>query len=276
MIETRGLTYTYRNGETALRDVSIRVERESFTAVLGPNGAGKSTLLQHFNGLLEPSSGEVLVDGVRLGRDNARDVRRRVGMVFQNPDDQLFEPTVRADVEYGPRNLGVAGEELEERVEEALGFVGMREAADGRIDSQSLGEKKRVAIAGILAMKPDVIVMDEPLAHLDTECSEEIIEVLASLHREGRTVVVATHDTDAAYGLADRVCVLRDGRILAQGPSEEALGNRKLMRRVGARQPLALRMRRELAEAEAPDESFPRDPHRLLDQLTSGEGRKDG
>ena len=224
ILETRRLEYQYPDGTRALRGVSVSLIKNKKIAFLGANGAGKSTLLLHFIGILRPSRGEVLFKGKALKYDRASllSLRRCVGMVFQNPDDQLFAPTVAQDVSFGPKNLGMSGDEARARVKRALKIAGIEELADKPPHLLSYGQKKRVAIAGVLAMDPEVLILDEPLAGLDPAGRRRFIEFLDELAKS-KTIAVATHDVDFAYEWADYVYVLSHGRVLAEGEPGEVL-----------------------------------------------------
>ena len=194
LIETRNLTHVYRGDIPALGGVDFIAERKSRIAVIGPNGAGKSTLFKHLNGILKPTSGEVLVRGEPITRENIREVRKFVGIVFQNPDDQIFSPTVEQDVAFGPTNLGLDEATVAHRVGEALSLLGIEDLRERVPHHLSGGEKKRVAIAGILAMEPQVVVLDEPTAGLDPRGVADLVAFVNHLPEEyGMTVIFSTH-----------------------------------------------------------------------------------
>ena len=216
MIRTEGLVPRYGD-VTAVDGISVTVDDGTFLAICGANGSGKTTLVRHFNGLLVPDAGEVFVDGDPVGADLVA-ARTAVGMVFQNPRDCFVAATVGADVAFGPENLGLPRGEIDARVESALSAVGMDGRRDERIDRLSGGETARVAIAGALAMEPDHLVLDEPFTGLDWPARQRVQERLESLNDAGTSVVVVTHDLDAIADVADRVVVLSDGRIAADGP----------------------------------------------------------
>lgn len=218
MIETRDLWFSYRN-HSVLRGVNFRAEREEVTVLLGRNGAGKSTLLMHLNGLLKPLKGEIFVDGVkvRYDRRSLRELRRKVGFVFQNPDDQIVAPTIWQDVAFGPRNLGMGEEEVEEIVREALRAVGLEGYEKRLCNGLSGGEKKRVSIAGVLAMGPDYILMDEPTAGLDGPGFRNMVELVEELKRRSKTLIISTHDMDFAVEVGDRFVILSEGRVVYEG-----------------------------------------------------------
>jgi len=218
MIETRNLLFRY--GETTVLDgVDLTVRDGEFVLLAGPNGAGKTTLVRQFNGLAEPDAGEVLVDGRPVSEDLVA-ARTTVGMVFQDPRDQFVAATVRADVAFGPENLGLSREAIDRRVTDALETVRLADRGEERIDRLSGGEQARVAIAGALAMDPDHLVLDEPLASLDYPARRAVLDRLAALHDDGTGIVVVTHDLRDLVELADRVVVLADGRVALDSTPE--------------------------------------------------------
>lgn len=226
VLELRGVTHAYPDGHVALRGVDLHVHRDEHVALLGPNGAGKTTLVLHLNGILQPESGTVTVSGLPVSRENLLEVRRRVGVVFQDPDDQLFMPTVRQDVEFGPRNLGITGDELAARVQGALAAVGMTDYADRPPHHLSFGQRRRVAVATVLAMEPEILVLDEPSSNLDPASRRELAEILRGLDV---TVLMVTHDLPYAMELCERSVVLSEGRIVADAPTGEVLSDEALM-----------------------------------------------
>ena len=221
-----GVSFAYPNGHEALRDVDLVVERGERVAILGPNGAGKTTLALHLNGIRTPTRGSVTVDGLPVAKAHLREIRRRVGMVFQDPDDQLFMPTVREDVGFGPANLGLSRSEIDRRVGEALDAVGMGHCADRAPHQLSLGERRRVAVATVLAMCPTVLVLDEPSSNLDPRARRELAEILQSLDL---TIVMVTHDLPYALQLCERAVVLDDGTITATGSTRALLADADVM-----------------------------------------------
>lgn len=219
-VKVEGLRFSYPDGTEALRGVDLSVKRGERLALLGPNGAGKSTLMLHLNGIHEPGEGSVEVAGMEVGGGGKRELRQKVGLLFQNPDDQLFCPTVRQDVAFGPTNLGLSRDEVDERVAEAAAIAGIEDVLDRPPHHLSGGQKKRAALAGVVAMHPEVLVLDEPTASLDPQGATEVMEVLGDWQREHHTIIVATHDVDLAAAWADRVAVMKGGRTLAQGGPE--------------------------------------------------------
>ncbi|MBE2899742.1 ATP-binding protein [Methanothermobacter thermautotrophicus] len=232
MIELRGLSYSYPDGTPALRGINMKIDKGERVAVIGPNGAGKSTLFLHLNGILRPTTGEVIIDGKKMeySRDLIK-IRQKVGIVFQNPDDQLFSPTVREDVAFGPMNLGLPMDEVEERVRDALQKVGITGYENRAPHHLSGGEKKRVAIAGILAMKPEIMVLDEPTTGLDPETADGIIRILLELSMEGITVIISSHDVEIISQFAERVFVLNNGKLIAEGTPREIFRDAELISR---------------------------------------------
>ncbi|WP_406691360.1 ABC transporter ATP-binding protein [Saccharopolyspora sp. ID03-671] len=225
-LEISGLAHSYPDGHRALRGVDLRVEPGERVAVLGPNGAGKTTLTLHLNGVLRPTSGSIRVGGLPVETRHLKEIRRRVGLVFQDPDDQLFMPTVREDVAFGPANFGARGAELEQRVQQALDAVGMTEHAHRSPLHLSGGQRKRVALAAVLACEPELLVLDEPSANLEPVARRELAEVLLSV---GRTMLMVTHDLPYALQLCPRSVIIDDGRVVADAPTAELLADEDLL-----------------------------------------------
>lgn len=235
--EVQDLSYTYPDGAAAVRGISFRIHHGESVAVVGANGAGKSTLLLHLNGALTPQSGTVRIGDFPLAKTTLRDIRRTVGMIFQDPDDQLFMPTVFEDVAFGPLNLGLPPEEVEQRVLGALARVGVEHLRDRPPYKLSGGEKRAVSIAAVLAMSPDILVMDEPSANLDPRARRTLIELLAGFRH---TKIIATHDLDLVLDLCPRTIVIREGRILADGPTGEIFNNEQLLEQSSLEKPLRM------------------------------------
>ncbi|MHA1572599.1 MAG: energy-coupling factor ABC transporter ATP-binding protein [Alphaproteobacteria bacterium] len=225
-IDIRNVSFAYPDGVSALEDVSLHVERNERVAILGANGAGKSTLLYHLNGIFL-SNGCVRILGATVSKRNLKSIRQKVGMIFQNPDDQLFCPTVYDDVAFGPRNLSLPQDEVERRVSEALGAVDMAGFENRSAFHLSFGQKKRVAIATVLAMDSEILALDEPTSNLDPKGRRELVNLLKRL---GRTQIVVTHDLNLAAEMCQRAVVLHKGRKKADGPTAEVLGDAALLR----------------------------------------------
>jgi cobalt/nickel transport system ATP-binding protein len=227
VLDVRGLAYAYADGHQALYGVDLHVHRGERVALLGPNGAGKTTLVLHLNGILTAGRGTVEICGLEVAKPHLQEIRRRVGVVFQDPDDQLFMPTVRDDVAFGPANLGVGGAELQARVAEALDQVGMGEYADRPPHHLSFGQRRRVAVATVLAMRPEILVLDEPSSNLDPASRRELADILLGLDV---TVLMVTHDLPYALELCPRSVVLSEGVIVADGPTADVLTDEATMR----------------------------------------------
>jgi cobalt/nickel transport system ATP-binding protein len=237
IVDVADLHYTYPDGTEALTGVRFRITHGEAVAVVGANGAGKSTLLLHLNGYLTPQRGTVRIGDFPLTKQTLQDVRKTVGMVFQDPDDQLFMPTVGEDVGFGPLNLGLPADEVESRVIEALdrvGALGLRSRPPYRLSG---GEKRAVAIATVLAMSPDILVMDEPSSNLDPAARRRLIELLKTFRH---TKIIATHDLDLVLDLCTRTIVFSHGTIAADGPTAEIFADEELLRRSGLEKPLSL------------------------------------
>ncbi len=237
IIEIKNVSFEYTDEEsvyTAVKNINLNIERGSFTVILGHNGSGKSTLAKMLNGLNKPTFGDVFVDGINTKDEETEiEVKRRVGMVFQNPDNQLVASIVEEDVAFGPENLGLEPSVIRQRVDNALKAVGMEEFATSTPHRLSGGQKQRIAIAGIIAMEPECLVLDEPTAMLDPKGRREIISTLEKLNREkGITVVLITHYMEEAEN-ADRVLVMNDGEIITDGKPSDVFQNVQLLKSVG-------------------------------------------
>ena len=254
MIEVKNLKYSYTIDHQALKGVSLKVEKGNMVALLGKNGAGKSTLFLHLNGIYEPDEGQVLIDGEELKYDKKSllKFRQKVGIVFQNPDDQIFAPTVEEDIAFGPLNLGLPMEEVQNRVTEALKRVGMDGYEKTAPHHLSGGQKKRVAIAGILAMKPEVMVLDEPTAGLDPQGVENLTKLLKELNEEGYTIIISTHDVDLVPTYAKKVFVMVDGLLIAEGTPKEIFSQPDILEQANLKIPLVTDLFKQL-EAEGVD-----------------------
>jgi len=237
IVEVKDLHFTYPDGTQALRGVSLRILHGESLAIVGANGAGKSTLLCHLNGCLAPKTGTIRIGDFPLTRKTLQQVRRTVGMIFQDPNDQLFMPLVREDVAFGPLNLGLPPEEVEERVARALATVGAEHLRDRPSHKLSAGEKRSVSIASVLAMDPSILVMDEPSSHLDPKARRQLIGLLKTFEH---TKIIASHDLDLVLDLCERTVVLRDGLVVADGQTTEILRNDELLVASRLERPLRL------------------------------------
>ncbi|WDZ87150.1 energy-coupling factor ABC transporter ATP-binding protein [Micromonospora cathayae] len=242
-LDVRDVRYAYPDGHVALHGVDLTVPRGDRVALLGPNGAGKTTLVLHLNGILVATGGSVTVGGLPVSQDRATlaEIRRRVGIVFQDPDDQLFLPTVAEDVAFGPANLGLRGAELAARVDEALAAVGMAEHRDRAPHHLSFGQRRRVAVATVLAMRPEILVLDEPSSNLDPASRRELAGILRALPV---TLLMVTHDLPYALELCDRSVILDQGRIVADGATTDLLADSDLLARHRLELPYGFTVRR--------------------------------
>ncbi len=248
LLEARSLRYIYADGSTGLDGCSLAIRRGSRNALLGANGSGKTTLLQHFNGLLKPTAGCLSFDGAPFDTSRAglNALRRRVGLVFQNPDRQLFSASVFEDVSFGPLNLGLDEATVRRRVADALAAVGMAEQADRPVHHLSFGQKKRVCIAGVLAMQPELLLLDEPMAGLDAAMQADLLNVLDTLAASGITIVLTTHDVNFAYGWAEHIHLLVAGRCTASFRAVDLPGEASALSGAGQPLPTVIELHRTL------------------------------
>lgn len=253
LISAKNVTFSYGKGNTAVTDVSLEVKKGEYLAIIGHNGSGKSTLAKLFNALILPDSGEIVVDGLNSkDKANLFEIRKRVGVVFQNPDNQLVASIVEDDVAFGPENLGVKREEIGERIDFALKSVAMEEFRHVSPTRLSGGQKQRIAIAGVLALKPQVLILDESTAMLDPQGRNEILKVVKELNvNQGVTVIAITHYMEEVVS-ADRVIVMDDGRIAMQGSPEEIFNERTKIKSIGLELPLATYISDKLKEKGVP------------------------
>lgn len=242
IIQAKDISYTYPDGTRALRGLTLEVAAGEKTAVLGANGSGKTTLFLCLNGILKPQEGKIFISGEELShrRQDLKKLRSRVGIVFQDPDTQLFFANVLQEIAFGPLNLGLKKEEVMRRVEKAMAITGITELRERATHLLSYGQKKRVAIADILAMEPEVLISDEPTAWLDQEHAAKIMDIFCRINSTGTTVIISTHDSDLAFSFADRVVILQHGIVLGAGRPEEVFLNDLFLAGAGLRKPLVL------------------------------------
>ena len=268
------VTHTYQPGSpfqaAALCDVSLTIRREDFLALIGHTGSGKSTLAQHINGLLRPTAGRVLLDGQDIEEKgfSKKQLRQRVGLVFQYPEHQLFEETVAKDVAFGPRNLGLSAQETADRVREALERVGLPydEIAEKSPFELSGGQMRRAAMAGVLAMRPEMLVLDEPAAGLDPQSREEMLQMIARLHAQGDGIVMISHSMDDVARYATRAVVMEKGRAVMEGTPAQVFRQAERLEEMGLEVPAVCRMGRALRAAGVP---FPEDIFREDDAFSA-------
>ncbi len=241
MIQIQNLHHRYPDGTYALRGISLHIEKGEFLLICGPNGSGKTTLLRTMSGLQKPSHGSILINGLNSLKDSLK-ARQRVGMVFQDPDNQIVGETVREDVAFGPENLALSQKEVDERVNWAIEKMGLQSLSEKPCYLLSGGEKRRLAIAGVMAMKPEVILFDEPFAHLDYPGIQEVLRYMIQLHQEGHTLIVTTHDVEKVITHVNRIAILQNGKIQALGPPENLVNELPLF---GVRPPCYVLLRGE-------------------------------
>ncbi|MDN5362568.1 energy-coupling factor transporter ATP-binding protein EcfA2 [Moorella thermoacetica] len=249
MIRAEAIEFTYPNGFRALQGLDFHIKAGEFVALIGENGAGKTTLLKLLGGLLKPTAGRLLVGGLDTARVRAVELARRVGFLFQNPDHQLFLPTVREELAFGPKNLGLKGQALEERVAEAAAAVGLTPYLEVNPRQLSKGQRQRVALASILAMEPEVLVLDEPTTGQDYREALEIMTIVQKLHRQGHTVLCVTHDMEMVARFADRALVLGAGELLLDGPLATVFAREDILAATGLLPPQAVQLARPYWEA---------------------------
>lgn len=250
-LSTENLSFTYPDGTQALKNINIEIEKGEKVAIIGPNGAGKSTLFSHFNGLTEPTSGCVKIEGkaISFEKDELLKVRQKVGIVFQDPNDQLFAPTVKEDIAFGPMNLGLSYSEVEKRVEDALKMVGMENYEDKTPHHLSGGQQKRIAIAGIIAMKPEIMILDEPTAGLDPDGVEKVLNIMNQLNKEGMTLIISSHDIDMISKYADKIFILYNGEIIESGNKNKIFSDMELLKKAHLRTPITTEILYNLKES---------------------------
>ncbi len=235
-MEIKGLKYKYPDGTWALKNINMAIEKGKKVAILGANGSGKSTLLQHLNGLIIPQVGEVRIKGLEVNKKNLPEIRKTLGFVFDNPDNQLFATTVFEDLAFGPRNLRLDEKEVVARVEKVLDLISIGDLRDRQPHNLSLGQKRKAAIGGVLTMEPEILVFDEPFSGLDPISLDHFIGILEKLYRLDHSLIITTHDVDIAYSWADEIIIINDGELLSQG-GIDLLEDRELLSKANLRLP---------------------------------------
>ena len=268
LLEGKGLSFSYEK-KPVLKNICFSVKRGEKIAVMGPNGAGKSTFFLNLNGVLQAGQGEIFWDGKKVGKKERRRLQRNVGFVLQDADSQLIASNVRAEVSFGPINLGLSKEEVIERVEEAIEYLSLSDLQDRPPHYLSGGEKKRVSIADILAMRPEIFLFDEPMAALDPINAEKVEQILCRLHKEGKTILVATHDVDFAYRFADRVLVFSNGCLIGNGSPQEIFRQGEIMERAHLKKPTVMAIWEALRKAKLVEEQgeYPRTGEQAAEKI---------
>lgn len=239
VLSCENLSFEYPDGTKALNNINLEIKKGEKVAIMGPNGAGKSTLFSHFNGLTKPTSGIIKINNktMEYDKESLLSVRQKVGIVFQNPNDQLFAPTVKEDVAFGPMNLGLNFDEIEKRVKESLKWVGMENFEDKTPHHLSGGEQKRVAIAGIIAMRPEIMILDEPTAGLDPEGVQQVLNILNNLNKEGLSIVISSHDVEIITEFADRIILINKGQVISSGSVNEIFSDHEMLKKAHLKPP---------------------------------------
>ncbi len=248
ILEIKNLNFEYEDNKKVLDDVSLNIAKGEKIVVLGANGAGKSTLFLIINGVLKSNSGDIIYRGTKINKKNLNDLRKNVGLVFQEADNQIIAGTVLAEVSFGPMNMKLSREEVEERVNDAMEYMNISEFRNRPPHYLSGGEKKRVGIADIIAMKPEIIMFDEPTASLDSANAKMLEEVLAKLSDEGKTIIISIHDVDFAFRFADRIIVMNEGKIIADDTPINIFSNDELLEKSNLRKPMLLEVYNTLVE----------------------------
>lgn len=273
ILEAKGVEFNYPDGTGALNGINMAIEKGKKVAVLGSNGAGKSTLFLHFNGILKPYRGNILFNGQPISYKHKQltELRKNVGIVFQDPDTQLFSASVWQEISFGPVNLGLPRDQVIQRVNAAMVATCITDLKDRPTHFLSYGQKKRVSIADILAMEPQVIIFDEPTAWLDPKLSLQVMELFNVLNQEGKTVILSTHDVDLAYSWADHIIVIEQGRVIGEGLPEIIFLDKALIRNTGLEKPFLVDMYLELKKKGyvLPNKPIPRTKEALFDLIAA-------
>lgn len=268
ILETNDLNFQYQDGTKALKNINLKIEKGKKISFVGVNGSGKSTLFLNFNGILKPTKGNVIYNGNEVKYDHKYllNLRKNIGIVFQDPENQLFSSSVYQEVSFGAMNLKLNEVEVRNRVDEALKNVGMYEYRDKAVHFLSYGQKKRVSIADILVMKPEIIIFDEPTSSLDPKHSKQIVKIFNELNEKGMTVILSTHDVELAYSWSDYIIVMKDGEIFREGTPREIFSDDKLIHECYLEKPLILEMFEFLCKNRkiAEDNNIPRNKEELF------------
>lgn len=249
LLEVRGLSFAYEE-KPVLKNIDVKIYKGEKVAIMGSNGAGKSTFFLNLNGVLQPEKGEIIFDGLKIGKKEFTELRKKVGFVFQDADSQIIASNVRAEISFGPMNLGLTRDEVIKRVDNAVKYMNLEKLQNRAPHYLSGGEKKRVSIADILAMEPEILIFDEPMAALDPVNSDNVEIILNRLHNDGKTLLIATHDVDFAYRFADRILVFSEGHIIADGTPVEIFNKGDIMLKSHLKKPAIMTIWEALIGAE--------------------------
>lgn len=249
LLEVRDLSFAYEE-KPVLKDINVKIYKGEKVAIMGSNGAGKSTFFLNLNGVLQPEKGEIILEGRKIGKKEFTELRKKVGFVFQDADSQIIASNVRAEISFGPMNLGLTRDEVIKRVDNAVKYMNLEKMQDRAPHYLSGGEKKRVSIADILAMESEVLIFDEPMAALDPVNADNVELILDRLHNDGKTLLIATHDVDFAYRFADRILVFSEGHIIADGTPAEIFSKEDVMRQAHLKKPAIMTVWEALIRAD--------------------------
>lgn len=265
------VSYQYADGTMALNQINLSIEKGKKIALLGNNGAGKSTLFLLMNGILKPTSGSILYNGKKLTykKKEIKQLRQQVGIVFQNSETQLFSSTVYEDIKFGPKNLNLSTEEIERRIKEVITLTDTESLKDKPPHFLSIGQKKRVAIAGIVAIDPELMVLDEPTAGLDPYYSKRMLDLLEKIHHRNRTILLSTHNVDLAYEWADEVIILNNGHLLAQGTPVEVFNKTEILETSHLQKPWIMEVFEEFQRMNLSNNKYPRSKAELFEMMES-------
>lgn len=264
LLEVRNLSFAYEE-KPVLKNINVKIYKGEKLAIMGSNGAGKSTFFLNLNGVLQPEKGEIILDGLKIGKKEFTELRRKVGFVFQDSDSQIIASNVRSEISFGPMNLGLKKEDVIKRVDNAVKYMNIEKLQDRAPHYLSGGEKKSVSIADILAMEPEILIFDEPMAALDPVNADNVELILDRLHNDGKTLLIATHDVDFAYRFADRILVFSDGQIIAEGTPAEIFSRDDVMKQAHLKKPAIMTIWEALIRAEivADNGSYPVTPNEV-------------
>lgn len=275
VVEVRDLHFTYPDGTVALKGVSLDIYENEFVGIIGQNGSGKTTLVKHFNGTLKPRSGKVLIEGADTTKSDFKHLAKRVGYVYQNPSYQLFCNSVEKEVEFGPTILGFSKDEIEQRVNDALKRMGLEKKRKEYPFFLAIGERQRLAIASILATNPSIIIVDEPTTGQDIRRAEEIMDLLIELHKDGRTIIVITHDMRIIANYVPKTVVMLDGKILTEGPTRQIFADAKTLLKAFVLPPQITRLAQKLGNYGIPSDPLTAaEMHGILKNHLSGKKGK--
>lgn len=249
LLEVRDLSFAYEE-KPVLKDINVKIYKGEKVAIMGSNGAGKSTFFLNLNGVLQPENGQIILEGRKIGKKEFTELRKKVGFVFQDADSQIIASNVRAEISFGPMNLGLTRDEVIKRVDNAVKYMNLEKMQDRAPHYLSGGEKKRVSIADILAMESEVLIFDEPMAALDPVNADNVELILDRLHNDGKTLLIATHDVDFAYRFADRILVFSEGHIIADGTPAEIFSKEDVMRQAHLKKPAIMTVWEALIRAD--------------------------